>query len=717
MFESYICSSTLKHIYAGSVSVPGVPQLRLTPLATGVTTASSHRRSRYETPEALQFTCKVFEAIRPALERLLISRGKDRHVVDEFTRSCVSRNNGVDYEAKAYCTSIGVKDTTNRVVFGPKEGAVFAKAAGPQIAPVPGYLQGPHVTLFGPPDTKQCSVAAMNCAHCRLPGEPPIVTFLAAQAMQKYSAKWGADTEDSKTPIHEDLVDAGANLKECFERTIEFNEVHRGGGDTTIPYRLLSSDLALPIKRIPGLAMPSTFALYNNDWDHSGVSGAVPLPLHVWDFGLHIFNCAGTAEALSIYIPKLENEEEAAYVQLLIRTAEELLVASGRFPQLSVGTVRVMIVFENARAIFRINEIITALHPYFAGGSLGWHDFLASTARMFKEDPQYRVPVKADPSIVVRNIKASHILLATVVGGRGGICVGGMYGILPTTTELHSTSFQVTLKGYFIDLLTQMKRGLTGFWVAHPDFVRLGLAIVEAWTEYQKGTRDLLEQLVQAILQDPAAQSAVLKCAFEAEDTVDVDDDTPSSSLYLRSLLAANIKTSTFIANDHPDEIRFNCFQCLQYLADWLCGNGCVALPHSIGGVPVRVMDDLATTERSRWEVWHMVRHGFVSKEKVLRIAEEEIGFIRENRSTGSKQVEVKWSSKTAKWYPVAFNIMVQLMTDVESPVEFAPELLLPFLLPSVRHSDDPWKAASELSPMKFRHPSSLYPSSHVKTL
>ena len=45
------------------------------------------------------------------------------------------------------------------------------------------------------------------------------------------------------------------------------------------------------------------------------------------------------------------------------------------------------------------------LYPYFAGGSLGWHDYLAATARLFKNDSQYRIPVKADPAIVVTHIR------------------------------------------------------------------------------------------------------------------------------------------------------------------------------------------------------------------------------------------------------------------------------------------------------------------------
>lgn len=71
--------------------------------------------------------------------------------------------------------------------------------------------------------------------------------------------------------------------------------------------------------------------------------------------------------------------------------------------------------------------MVTALYPYFCGGSLGWHDYLAATARLFKNDPTYRIPVKSDPNIVIKHVRESHVVLANVVKGRGGIAIGGMY--------------------------------------------------------------------------------------------------------------------------------------------------------------------------------------------------------------------------------------------------------------------------------------------------
>ena len=378
----------------------------------------------------------------------------------------------------------------------------------------------------------------------------------------------------------------------------------------------------------------------------------------------------------------------------MVETAEKLI--KKLHPAYKIGSIRLLIVLENPRAIFRVNEIIDNLHPYFAGASLGWHDYLASTARVFKEDSNYRIPVKADPNIVIKYIKASHDLLSDVVGSRGGIKIGGMYGVLPMDNDLRSESFQITIKGFIKDVITQMKRNLSGFWVAHPDFVRLGLAIVQAWKLHQENDSSKLELLVTSLL-DKKDHEEILKF-IHGPDLTGLSIESP---LYPRSLLVADIAESDFIRNNDPEEIRYNVFQALQYLTDWLSGNGCVALPAQINGIPVRVMDDLATAERSRWEVWHEIHHGRFSVEAFLTIAHEEMLFIRKDRSDGKKIVQVKWDARTEKWYPIAMNLMIQLMTS-KSPVEFATELLMPFTLDSIRNSADPWASVLGIDPQKY---------------
>jgi len=658
-YRSYISEPMLRHLTAKAKPVAGVKDLTHTGKPAGL-----------ETPNALNFLCDLYDSIKPQLNAVLNQRTIDREFIDERTRSTRGLNE----------TILGQQDARGRIVAGPLSGKYCMGTEGKDIATLPEYLRGIHVTLFGPPDDAKLAVNAMNAFHRRINDEPPVVEELLSASAT--SPKWGADDEDSKTPLHRDLVDAGVHLTACFNGDISFTDQK-----TNKSYSLEKDRLSLPIKRFPGLALPCSFLFLRGS----------PVPLHLYDFALHLFANWKRPEALSFYVPKLENEEEAAYIGAMVEAAEGLI---GKLhPEYKAGTVRLFIVLENPRAIFRVHEIMDALHPYFAGASLGWHDYLASTARLFKEDPNYRIPVKADPNIVIKYIKGSHDLLTAVVGSRGGVKIGGMYGVLPLDTDPKSESFQITMLGFIKDVITQMKRGLSGFWVAHPDFVRLGLALVEAWRLHTAKEPRKLEQLVTALL-DERHHEEILKFV-RGSDIIGLDISDPN---YPRSLIVADIKQSEVIANNHPDEIRYNVFQSLQYLADWLCGNGCVALPAEIDGVAVRVMDDLATCERSRWEVWHEIYHDRFGLDEFLKIVHEEMLFIRKDLSNAKKIVQVKWNERTAKWYPVAMNLMVRLMAD-HKPAEFATELLMAFTDESVRQAADPWAEARKLDPEKFHMP------------
>lgn len=666
-YEDYLSPSFKKSLLSEATPVSGVEGLTQVGESDGL-----------ENTASLNFLVRLYEALGKDLNIVLEQRMKDREFIDQRVKSCHQFNleNGKTIEDPDFSSILGLEDADGRKVVGPYSDNYCSKGSGPDVAEIPEYLQGSHVTLFGPPDSAKLSINAMNSYHRTLKDEPAIIKELLEAHPQ--FPKWGADDEDSKTPLRSDLISAGENLNGCFKRTLRVAEQGKK------VYELKEDQLALPIKRFPGLALPSFFLFYKEN----------PLPLHMYDFALHIFEHWNNPEALVFYVPKLENEEEARYIKKMIETAENFIKAD--HPDYKLGTVRLMIVLENPRAVFRVNEIMDELHPYFAGASLGWHDYLGSTARLFKEDSSYRIPVKADPDIVIKYIKASHNLLADVVGARGGIKVGGMYGILPTNTDLNSRSFQITMRGFIKDVITQMKRNLTGYWVAHPDFVRIGLALVSAWKFWEKGDHSKLDELVKGLLHQEFYEQVM--DFIKGDDIEGLDKSDP---LYARSLIVADVGESNIIANNDPKEIRYNVFQSLQYLTDWLCGNGCVALPAIIDGEAIRVMDDLATAERSRWEVWHEIYHGRFSLEEFLKIAHEEFLFIRKDLSNDQKIVEVKWDERTEKWYPVAFNLMVKLMTDAK-PVEFATELLLPFTIESVRASQDPWKRVTEIDASKF---------------
>src|SRR5690554_70889 len=673
-YLDYLPAPLLKKLQQEGETVAGVAGLTVAP---GLVEAFPELSSA----EALKFICELYRRTRAELGQVLERRGKDREFIDKITAEAAEANAALDYLSPDYQTAIGHADTQGRTVIGPLQ----KKASGaPNKVTTPAFLKGKQVTLFGPPDTKKMAINAMNAWHRRLPDEPALITELVEASGT--NPRWGADNEDSQTPIMRDLLRATNNLSGCFERTIALREENPKNPDKPKIYELQKDHLSNPIKRIPGLALPDGNHLLDGN----------PLPLHLFDFALHLFRNWHLKEALVFYLPKLENEEEAAYIKSMITEAEQMLVEL--HPAYEPGSVRLFVVFENPRAIFRIREIADVLHPHFLGGSLGWHDFLASTARLFKNDPRYRIPIKADPDIVIKHIKESHEILVRALKPIDALALGGMYGVLYEAGN--PASFEVSMVGYIKDVVTQLKRGLDGFWVAHPDFVRTGIALVEAFGRWQADPQsDVLERLIAELVPDPVERAPLL--AFVAGDDVEgLREDDPN---YLRAVLAASIETSDIMANHDPREVRYNVFQAIQYLADWLGGSGAVALPATKKNargedIFVRIMDDLATTERSRWELWAEVAHGRVSAELFEQILAEEVAFIRAGEDTETRRVQVRWEGEAARWYPVAERLL-RAMVRSENPPEFVTEWMLPFTLDTIRNAENPWEQLREICP------------------
>ncbi len=657
-YLDFLPHALLERLAATYEPVPTVPGLLVSP---GLQSAFP----TLESPEVLATVCAIYRDLRPRLGAVLERRRADRALIDRATLELAPHNRDVPIGSPDYQTILGLTDETGRVVIGPH-------AQRLDVAPVqiPNHLRGDQITLFGPPDNARLAINAMNAIHRVRPDEPAIVKDLVAEAAVP---RWGADSEDSKTPILRDLLEASVNLAGCFDASLTLTDERSGKR-----YSIADERRSIPIKRVAGLALPD---------GHHLLDGA-PLPLHLLELVQHALLHSGNPEALTFYFPKLENEEEAAYLAALFTRIEDHLV--GLDATYRRGTIRVLIVFENPRAIFRIRAIARALAPFFLGGSLGWHDYLASTARLFRHDPGYRIPVKADPNIVIHHIRESHAILVDELADTGAMKIGGMYGVLFADDD--PRSFMVSMVGFIRDITTQLKRGLDGFWVAHPDFVRIGIALTRAFRRRQQDPGDsALHTLIAGLVPDPLEREPLLRFV----DSPDVPGLDRSDPRYPRAVLAAELGVSAVIANHDPAEVRYNIFQALQYLADWLSGNGCVALPATLRdargeNVFVRIMDDLATTERSRWELWAEVHHGRVARELFERLLDDEYRFIEAGVDTDTHRIQVRFDSGDhARWYPVAKALLHRLVT-ADTPPEFVTEYILPFTFDLVRAEPDP---------------------------
>lgn len=656
-YRASLPETLLDRVRKDAEPVPGVPGLAMAP--------GLRASSPLLTDDALAAVCEVYRGVRYELTRVLDQRDIDLAFVDAQTVAARAANAGVAVGDPAYRTAIGARDRRGRIVVGPRDPL---ETVAPRVD-VPPWAAGPHVALFGPADTARGSIEAMNALSCRRADEPELVDALVRAS--GVVPRWVADDEDSQTPTIERYLRSWEHLARCLDGSL------RAVGADGQEVAIAAEGHARPLKRLPGLALPCGDALFEGE----------PLPMHVLDLVLHVWTHRTRPDALVIAVPKLETEEEAAYVARLIATTEAAVKL--RHPKYRPGSVRVLVVFESPRAIFRIREIAAALSPWFLGGSLGWNDLLASTARLFREDPNHRIPGVGDKEGARAAMREALRVLSRDLGAIGAAKIGGLYRVHADDDD--ARSWPAVFGGLVRDVAPQLRRGVDGFWVAQIALARPAIALVEAWRRRDADPADpSLDRLLQAMLPDPA-ELAAARAAVDADDGGGID---PADPLYVRGLLAAAGGRPT---GADEEDVRAGVTRALYALTAWLAGAGGVeraAVITSPGGarVAARVTEDLAIVERIRWELWSHVHHRRIAKDWLSwRLAEEEARVARV--LTPREDAE--------RWAPIATRLLGKLVTE-PAPPELVTELLLPFTLPVIRASADPWGAARRWCPGKY---------------
>lgn len=187
-YQDFLSEDLLNYFLSIATPVKDIPELKEIGKSGGL-----------ETTDALKFLCELYSRVNPELQTVLKRRGIDRDFLDQRTRALYQYNNNlrIDYRSEDYKTTLGLEDGDGRIVFGPLSENYLSANKNP-IAKLPDFLTGPHVTLFGPPDSAKLSINAMNSYHRVLKEEPAIVGELLKTS--QVDPKWGADDEDSKTP-------------------------------------------------------------------------------------------------------------------------------------------------------------------------------------------------------------------------------------------------------------------------------------------------------------------------------------------------------------------------------------------------------------------------------------------------------------------------------------------------------------------------------------
>jgi malate synthase len=305
------------------------------------------------------------------------------------------------------------------------------------------------------------------------------------------------------------------------------------------------------------------------------------------DFGLYFFrNVRRLLENGSgpyFYLPKMESHLEARLWNDVFTFAQEQL-------GIPHGTIKATVLIETIPAAFEMEEILYELRDHSAGLNAGRWDYIFSMIKCFRERPDMVLPDRNKVTMTVPFMRAYTDLLVKTCHRRGALAMGGMAAFIPSrkTPEINEEAIEKVRA----DKEREAGAGFDGTWVAHPDLV------------------DVAMEEFASVLGDRPNQ-------------VDKQRDDVSVG-------AAELLDASSAGSDCTDEgLRNDVNVGIQYISSWLRGNGAAAIFH--------MMEDAATAEISRSQVWQWVRHGIsldtgetVTHELVRKYEKEELEKIRE---------------------------------------------------------------------------------------
>jgi malate synthase len=292
------------------------------------------------------------------------------------------------------------------------------------------------------------------------------------------------------------------------------------------------------------------------------------------DFGLFAFRngreLAGRGEGPFFYLPKLESHREARIWNQVFSFTEDRL-------ELPRGTIRATVLIETILAAFEMDEILYELREHAAGLNAGRWDYIFSAIKSFPEDAGAVLPDRAQVTMTVPFMRAYTELLVATCHRRGAHAIGGMAAFIPSRRDPEVN--EQAIAKVREDKRREARDGCDGSWVAHPDLVPVAM---EVFDEVLGARPNQLEHTREDV-------------AVSEEQLLDLE--VPGGEV-----------TS--------DGLRSNVAVGLRYLSAWLGGNGAVAI--------FNLMEDAATAEISRTQIWQWLHHGRVERSEVERILEQE---------------------------------------------------------------------------------------------
>ncbi|MFE9555238.1 malate synthase A [Streptomyces sp. NPDC006703] len=396
---------------------------------------------------------------------------------------------------------------------------------------------------------------------------------MTINALNSGAKVWLADFEDASAPTWENVVLGQLNLIDAYERRIDFTDPKSGKS-----YALKdASELATVVMRPRG---------WHLEERHLQFDGR-PVPGALVDFGLYFFHNAQRLIDLGkgpyFYLPKTESYLEA-------RLWNDIFVFAQDYVGIPQGTVRATVLIETITAAYEMEEILYELRDHAAGLNAGRWDYLFSIVKNFRDGGEkFVLPDRNAVTMTAPFMRAYTELLVRTCHKRGAHAIGGMAAFIPSRRDAEVN--KVAFEKVKADKDREAGDGFDGSWVAHPDLVPIAMASFDAVLGDKPNQKDRLREDVSVAPGDLIA--------------IDSLDAKPT---YQGLVSAVQVG--------------------IRYIEAWLRGLGAVAI--------FNLMEDAATAEISRSQIWQWINAGVVfengetaTAELARKVAAQELAAIR----------------------------------------------------------------------------------------
>ncbi|OFW77468.1 MAG: malate synthase A [Alicyclobacillus sp. RIFOXYA1_FULL_53_8] len=341
-----------------------------------------------------------------------------------------------------------------------------------------------------------------------------------------------------------------------------------------------------------------------------------PISASLFDFGLYFYHNA--AQLLNngsgpyFYLPKLESHLEA-------RLWNDVFVAAQEALDIPIGTIKATVLIETILATFEMDEILYELRNHIVGLNCGRWDYIFSYIKKFRNLPAFILPDRALVTMTTPFMRAYSLLTIQTCHRRNAFAIGGMAAQIPVRNN--PTVNEDAFAKVRADKLREVQDGHDGTWVAHPGLVPVAL---EAFNEHMH-TPNQVDRKREDV-------------RVSAADLLEVPDG---------SITEQGLRTNVSVG--------------VQYMEAWLGGSGAVPI--------FNLMEDAATAEISRAQVWQWIRHPKGILEDGRKVTVEMFEQILSEELTNIREM-VGEARFTAGKYEIAAKLFASITTSDEF-VEF----------------------------------------------